>query len=35
MPHNWSLVNPELFNNVVKAFIENVALPHELSEILR
>jgi len=35
MPHNWSLVNPELFNNTVQAFIENAALPLELSEILK
>jgi len=35
MPHNWSLVNPELFNSTVKAFIENGALPPGLSEILK
>ena len=35
MPHNWSLVNPELFNNTVKAFIENASLPLELTEILK
>lgn len=33
MPHNWSLANPELFNNTIKAFIENASLPLELTKI--
>lgn len=35
MPHNWSLVNPQLFNNTVKAFIKNDSLPLELTKILK